>query len=215
MLELRWILLGMGITFIAALYLWSRKPFFISVTSRSSEKKPQFIEPTIAGVRAQDVTDTNLSDGDWLAPIQNEASGAERIVTVRLMGRASDEIGSARAILALRAVGLVHGRYGIFHSVPNDETVESFFSVASLTEPGSFNVADLEDTTLLGMSFFMVLPGLGDPVVCFDAMIQAARALSKELDAELFDEQGSSWSIQRERYIREEIIEYRHQLGRV
>jgi cell division protein ZipA len=64
------------------------------------------------------------------------------------------------------------------------------------------------------MSFFMVLPGLGDPVVCFDEMIQAARALSKELDAEIFDEQGSSWSIQRERYIREEIIEYRHQMGR-
>ena len=214
MWELRWILLGMGVTFIAALYLWSRKPFFISVTARSSEKKTQFIEPTIAGVRAHDVTDTNLSDGDSLAPIQNETPGAERVVTVRLMGRTPDEISSERAILALRAAGLVHGRHGIFHSVPNDETVESFFSVASLTEPGSFNVVDFEDTTLPGMSFFMVLPGLGDPVVCFDEMIQAARALSKELDAEIFDEQGSSWSIQRERYIREEIIEYRHQMGR-
>jgi len=30
----------------------------------------------------------------------------------------------------------------------------------------------------------------------------------------LHDERGSSWSVQRERYVREEIIEYRHQLER-
>jgi len=45
-------------------------------------------------------------------------------------------------------------------------------------------------------------------------MIETARALSVQLKAELRDERGSSWSIQRERYLREEIIEYRHQAER-
>ena len=45
-------------------------------------------------------------------------------------------------------------------------------------------------------------------------MVETARALSVELAADLFDERGSSWSGQRERYLREEIIEYRHQFER-
>jgi FtsZ-interacting cell division protein ZipA len=64
------------------------------------------------------------------------------------------------------------------------------------------------------MSFFMVLPGVGDPVSRFDQMVDVARSLARTLDADLHDEKGSSWSVQRERYVREEMIEYRHQLNR-
>ena len=56
-----------------------------------------------------------------------------------------------------------------------------------------------------------MLPAEGDAVARFDAMVETARALSVELEADLHDERGSSWSVQRERYIREEIIKYRHQ----
>ena len=61
----------------------------------------------------------------------------------------------------------------------------------------------------------MILPGVGDPITRFDQMVETARALAHELEAELFDEKGSSWSIQRERYVREEIIASRHQLERI
>jgi FtsZ-interacting cell division protein ZipA len=60
------------------------------------------------------------------------------------------------------------------------------------------------------MSFFMILPGVGDPVERFDQMVATARQLARELSGELKDENGSSWSIQRERYVREEIIEFLH-----
>ena len=41
-------------------------------------------------------------------------------------------------------------------------------------------------------------------------MMNTARILSKSLNADVLDESGSTLSIQRERYIREEIIEYQH-----
>ena len=41
-------------------------------------------------------------------------------------------------------------------------------------------------------------------------MMAAARALAQSLDGELLDESGSTLSIQRERYMREEIIQYQH-----
>jgi FtsZ-interacting cell division protein ZipA len=56
----------------------------------------------------------------------------------------------------------------------------------------------------------MVLPGPIDGAQSFDLMIAAARALSQSLDAELLDESGSTLSIQRERYMREEIIQFEH-----
>ena len=75
----------------------------------------------------------------------------------------------------------------------------------------AIDLNNIDGTTIAGLSFFVVLPGLGDPVARFDSMVEIARALSVELAADLFDERGSSWSSQRERYLREEIIEYRHQ----
>jgi cell division protein ZipA len=215
MLELRWILLGMGIVLIGGLYLWSRNPFSISLRSKRTIDEPQRAEPSISGIDASGTADTESESLEApTAQRRNKATIAERVVTLRLMGHSPEQIRNEQAILALRAAGLVHGRYGIFHCLPADGSDEPLFSVASLTEPGSFNVAELDDTTLPGMSFFMVLPGPEDPVSSFDTMIQVGRAVSKELDAELFDERGSSWSIQRERYIREEIIEFRHQLAR-
>ena len=56
----------------------------------------------------------------------------------------------------------------------------------------------------------MVLPGPIDGAQSFDRMMTAARALRQSLDAELLDESGSTLSIQRERYLREEIIHFQH-----
>jgi cell division protein ZipA len=96
----------------------------------------------------------------------------------------------------------------------SDLSDEPKFSVANLTEPGSFDLAKLSETKIPGMSFFMVLPGVGDPIERFDEMVATARSLARELHGELRDDKGSSWSIQRERYVREEIIEYCHQLDK-
>jgi cell division protein ZipA len=115
------------------------------------------------------------------------------------------------AVRALRDAGLEHGRYGIFHKHKGGDVdpEDVLFSVASLTEPGSFDLDNLG--SIAGMSFFIALPNDADPVESFDAMVETARSLSHRLDADLLDDRGSSWSIQRERYVREELIRYRHQ----
>jgi cell division protein ZipA len=213
MWELRWILLGMGVLLIAGVYAWSRKPFAISF--RSSANEIERAEPSISEISATDPPDVRGAPGGTAAyPPRTQPQGTDKVVTLRFIGKEHTELSGEQAVVALREAGLVHGKYGIFHYLPEEESDQPLFSVANLTEPGSFNVTDFEDATIPGMSFFMVLPGPGDPVVCFDAMVQTARALTQELDAELFDERGSSWSIQRERFIREEIIEYRHQQTR-
>jgi cell division protein ZipA len=135
----------------------------------------------------------------------------EKIVALRLV--AKDEPPTAETVvLALRRHGLEHGLYGIFHKVADGDVHNPLFSVARLTEPGSFDLSSLAETKIPGLSLFLALPGSGDPVTRFDDMIDTARALARELGSDLFDEKGSSWSVQRERFLREEMIQYRHHL---
>jgi cell division protein ZipA len=189
-------------------YLWSKGVFsrrLLPQIPRRQRTEPSFGSddggpPTLT-------SDSIVADTPPVKP----ARTPDRIITLRLIPR-GEELAAERAVAALIASNLKHGRYAIFHREGSDE--EPAFSVASLTEPGTFDLDNLADSTIAGLSFFLILPGSGDPVARFDAMVEAARALSVELEADLHDERGSSWSIQRERYLREEIIEYRHQLER-
>lgn len=103
-----------------------------------------------------------------------------------------------------------HGKFGIFHRYEGDDENRVIFSAASLVEPGSFDLANLKAQRIPGISLFMVLPGPLEGAQAYDLMVTAGRALSKSLNAELLDESGSTFSIQRERYLREEIIQYQH-----
>ncbi len=57
----------------------------------------------------------------------------------------------------------------------------------------------------------MTLGGPRSGVGAFDDMVSSARELAQRLEGYLLDEQGGTLSIQRERYIREEIIQFEYQ----
>ena len=211
MWDLRWVLLGLGALVLVGVYLWSRgilsRDMLPALPRRKERTEPSIGEPPPPPEpvpQPESLVET-VSEEEKARP------GPERVVALRLVPRGA-ELPTERAVAALRNAGLEHGRYAIFHRQLG--TNREGFSVASLTEPGSFDLEHLGDATIAGLSFFLVLPGKGDPVSRFDAMVETARALSVELAADLFDERGSSWSSQRERYLREELIEYRHQAER-
>ncbi len=210
MWDLRWVLLGLGALVLIGVYLWSR-----GIVSRdmlpSLPRRKERTEPSIGEPPAPEPVPQPESLVETVSEEEKARPGPERVVALRLIPRGA-ELPTEAAVAALRNAGLEHGRYAIFHRQLG--TNREGFSVASLTEPGSFDLEHLDRTTIAGLSFFVVLPGKGDPVARFDAMVETARALSVELAADLFDERGSSWSSQRERYLREELIEYRHQFER-
>jgi cell division protein ZipA len=213
MWDLRWVLLGLGALVLIAVYLWSR-----GIVSRDMlptlPRRKERTEPRIGGEPPLPPVEPAPQPPSLVETVSEEEKarpGPDRVVALRLVPRGA-ELPTERAVAALRGAGLEHGRYAIFHRQLGAN--REGFSVASLTEPGSFDLEHLGDATIAGLSFFLVLPGQGDPVARFDAMVETARRLSVELAADLFDERGSSWSSQRERYLREELIEYRHQSER-
>ena len=60
----------------------------------------------------------------------------------------------------------------------------------------------------MGPSFFMLMPLSSNEINAFDKMMMVLKIIKTSLKAELLDDAGSTLSIQRERYIREEVIEY-------
>ena len=204
MWELRWILLGLGVFLVGVVYLWSRwraRPVAVPSVERA--------EPGL-GEDPVGAEGSGHDEGFKRSPPPNP----DRIIALRLVAARTRELNCEELVVGLREAGLRHGRYGIFHRHADyDITTEPLFSVANLVEPGSFDLTKMKETTLPGVSFFLLLPCPTDAVAVFDEMVETARCLAKELDADLFDDRGSSWSIQRERYLREEIIEYRRQKG--
>jgi cell division protein ZipA len=212
MWDLRWVLLGLGAFVLVGVYLWSRgivsRDMLPALPRRKQRTEPSIGAPATAPTALPAETPPPLVE--TVSEEERARPAPDRIVALRLIPR-TEELPAERAVTALRNAGLEHGRYAIFHRQLGAN--REGFSVASLTEPGSFDVDHLGGT-IAGLSFFVVLPGSGDPVARFDAMVETARALSVELAADLFDERGSSWSSQRERYLREELIEYRHHFER-
>ena len=212
MTELRWVLLALGVLIIVAIYFWDRGLAKLWASLRAGRGKRE----SAPAVRVEPEMGETVDDPPEEEPAESPeepSAPVESIVTLRLIPDGGS-ISADRVILALRAAGLRHGRYGIFHKCVSELSDDPLFSVANLTEPGSFDLSRLSETTIPGMSFFMMLPGVGDPVERFDQMVTTARELARELDGELRDENGSSWSIQRERYVREEVIEYFHLLDK-
>jgi len=209
--ELRWVLLLAAVLVLAAVFVWSRYRAKLARAIPASLRKTPApsvrIEPELEPLGAAAASGT--------APVVLP----DKIVTIRLLCRDKRGFAGDELVLALRDNGLQHGRFGIFHHYPDDGVgsdagTEPVFSVASLTEPGSFDLTRLRNDSFPGVSLFMGLPGPMDGVAAFDAMVATARSIAAQLEGDLVDEQGSTLSIQRERYLREEVIQFQHRQGR-
>jgi cell division protein ZipA len=216
---LRWLLLLFGLLVVAGVYWYSRRERDASQRSATRPQRPDRVEPSLDGSDA--TADADLAEEQYLDSDAYDVEPEEetddpapsvqqKIVTMRLVARKHGAFAGDDLILNLRSVGMRHGKFGIFHRYQGDDERKVIFSAASLVEPGSFDLENVKNQKIPGISLFLVLPGPLDGCQAFDLMMEAGRTLTKVLHGELLDESGSTLSIQRERYLREEIIQYQH-----
>ncbi len=205
---LRWLLLLFGLLIVIGVYFYSRRASDSPTLAVSGLKALRFkIAPQIAADSAPD--DGESSD----LTAERHAAGPQKIVTFRMVAKRHGTFAGDELALNLRGIGMRHGKFGIFHRYDGIDETKSIFCAASLVEPGSFDLTNLKEQRIPGISLFMVLPGPMDGAKAFDLMVSAARSLSQSLDADLLDESGSTLSIQRERYLREEVIQFEHEIS--
>jgi len=205
---LRWLLLLFGALVVAGVYLYTRK--------EREDPEPEVapsprITPTLNDESETEV-EAPVEEPAVETPAEPEVSAPvpQKIVTLRVVAKNKGAFKGDELILSLRGIGMRSGKFGIYHRYDGNDESRTIFSAASLVEPGSFDLANIKEQEIPGISIFMIIPGPIDAAEAFDLMMQAARALTQAVDAELLDESGSTLSIQRERYMREEIIQFQH-----
>jgi cell division protein ZipA len=150
------------------------------------------------------------SDRIAAAAAQPNSSELQKIVTVRVCAAGEARWSGATLLSALELNGLAYGRYQVFHRRHVDG--RSLFCVASLIEPGTFDVARMSSEEFKGVTLFAVLPGPIEPVLTVDELLAAARGLAQELSGMVQDAKGMPMSPQRAAALRDDVARFQASL---
>jgi cell division protein ZipA len=124
---------------------------------------------------------------------QSTYQAPHQIVSFLIKASPNKEFSGTAILEATAAVGLKFGNMNIFHhhGVDGMETEEAIFSLASMYEPGNFELDKMKTYQTKGLTLFMQLPAPIDSMSAFDLMQETAMGLADIL-------QGEIWSSQHE-----------------
>lgn len=232
MLELRLILLAAGAIIIVGVYLYSRRTIderHESTRGPASSRKvePGFGSHALDDDELDDLPPMRAMDADD-EPVDESASGnspsstreapardrEEKIIVLTILPTSSgDAFPGADLLDVFDRAGLEYGQFDVFHRIlETADGPQSVFSVASATEPGSFDITTMADEQFRGLTLFMVLPGPMRGVDGFADMLATARRMAEQIRGEVTDRNRSTLTRQTAHHIREEIISFEHRL---
>lgn len=148
---------------------------------------------TVAGDDASEAVsldvDTKPSGATRVKPAVSATQGGsgapDQVITIRVIGRQAD-LGGEELLSMLLAADCRFGEMDIFHRYEEaDQQGAVQFSVANMVEPGTFDLDQIKQFNTPGIVFFMQVPGPNDPLLAFEAMIEAAKWIASKLDGEV------------------------------
>jgi cell division protein ZipA len=146
-----------------------------------------------------------------MKPPPADTSEKQKIVTVRVCAVGERRWAGADLRNALEALGLAYGRHQVYHRKHNDG--RSVFSVASLVEPGTFDLSAMPHEQFRGVSLFAVLPGPLEPMQTVEALLASARGLARALSGTMQDARGIPFSPQRTEALLKDIARFQAPLA--
>jgi cell division protein ZipA len=119
------------------------------------------------------------------------------ILVMHLMAGKDQRIQGQALLDAVLASGFLFGGNKFFDRHINDDgSGEVLFSLANLLNPGTFDLKTMAEMETPGVTLFMILDQLSDPVAAFDTMVEAVDKLVAELHLSVMDESRSSMTKQ-------------------
>jgi cell division protein ZipA len=142
---------------------------------------------------------------------EDEAAGdapvpkPEKFVVLNVLAL-NEPFAGQRLVEILVESEMTFGEMDIFHR--NGEDGNSQFSLASAVEPGTFNMATIEHFSTPGITMFMRVHELSDPLAVLDEMLGVAETIAQELDGEVCDETRSVMTPQTVEHCRQSVREF-------
>jgi cell division protein ZipA len=113
---------------------------------------------------------------------------------------------------ALEHEGINHGDMKIFHFRMGDEK-DAVFSVASVVEPGIFDLKTIDENKTPGLSLFCQLPGPVAGTVAFELMLKKAQIITDKLGGQLCDDKRNLLTEQATGHYRDRIMVFDHEVA--
>jgi cell division protein ZipA len=130
-----------------------------------------------------------------------------KVIALRIVSAAAAPFPGRALREAIESQGLAFGRYRIFHRLHEDG--RSVFSLASLKEPGTFELATMDETSFRGVAMFVVLPAPIEGGRAVDELIAAANAIAGRVGGLVQDERGIALGTTRAAQLHAEAAAYR------
>ena len=197
-------------------------PPFEPATAAMLETWRGRVEPTFADAQTEElpVRSASASASATAAAAAPTLSSSEapqsrrverrKILSLRLAS-SPQKVEGAKLHEALLAESLQHGKYNIFHRLHGDGSI--VFSVASMVEPGAFDLEKMGETLYPGMTMFTQLPGPVPGMHALNELVACARRLQANLGGTLQDERGVPLTVHRIERMRQEVREFERPAG--
>lgn len=190
-------------------------PSFEHAASAVHETWRGRLEPTFADAPTEELPvhpSTAAATATNAAPTlsSSEAPQARRIERRKILSlrlaMAPQRIEGAKLLEALLAESLQHGKYSVFHRLHSDGGI--VFSVASMVEPGTFELEKMGESLYPGITMFTQLPGPVPGMHALNEVVACARRLQANLGGTLQDERGVPLTVHRIERMRQEVREF-------
>lgn len=131
----------------------------------------------------------------------------DKVIVLHVLAPHGEVFGGLELRAALIAEGLVLGKDGFFGR--RDERNKcTKWRIANMLQPGTFVLADLEQTQTPGLTLFMAMPGPYSFLDAFDDLVATGKRLTDRLGGTLADERRHRLNEQTIAHEREAVIEY-------
>lgn len=125
-----------------------------------------------------------------MLPLEEEQASIpqDQFFVINVVSKTREGFMGSELVPAFLSAGLRFGEMSIFHRHEQaNGHGKLLFSVASLVEPGTFDLDKLDTFSSPGLSFFMCLPGPANPISAYNMMMQTAKRIAEVLGGELRD----------------------------
>ena len=188
----------------------------------ASDESPAERDELVAGIMSV-APDGDIEDIDWLDGLGSTESASESVKSEpaprRLVSQEQPEVFMFNVVARnkqgfhggdilhiLLACDLRFGDMGFFHRHELEAGRGAVqFSVTNMMQPGVFDIDNMADMATPGLVFFMTLPGPEDRMQAFDYMLETAKTVARNLDADVLDESRSVISKQTMEHSRQKI----------
>jgi cell division protein ZipA len=167
--------------------------------------------------------DGDIEDIDWLdglgsgdesseavkakpAPSRLSSQEEPEVFMFNVVARSKQGFHGGDILHILLACDLRFGDMGFFHRHELEAGRGAVqFSVTNMMQPGVFDIDNMADMATPGLVFFLTLPGPDDMMQAFDYMLETAKTVARNLDADVLDESRSVVSKQTMEHSRQKI----------